>query len=202
MWKVRPQRVSEKKWARMWPMKARRSESAVLSIWSLSGLEGPVDKHGPADMFSAGRIPSSVRRGRGPVVAHGEDVAGWDDQVAIDNVVGQIDGRTTLSMATWSSRPAPSSPWATTRTRSSTADSQGIHPANNIVRRPLFVYWSFMTPDDQIDKTALSERVSPSWAISSSISSPRPAGAEPSTSSARVFSRYLSYRKVRTVWFS
>lgn len=35
----------------------------------------------------------------------------------------------------------------------------GFVPRENIVGRPLFVYWSFVTPEDQIDKTSLSDRV-------------------------------------------
>jgi signal peptidase I len=35
----------------------------------------------------------------------------------------------------------------------------GFVPQANIVGRPLFVYWSFETPEDQINKTAISERL-------------------------------------------
>jgi signal peptidase I len=34
----------------------------------------------------------------------------------------------------------------------------GFVPRENIVGRPLFVYWSFETPDDQVNKTSLQER--------------------------------------------
>jgi signal peptidase I len=35
----------------------------------------------------------------------------------------------------------------------------GFVPQENIVGRPLFIYWSFETPDDQYRRTAISERV-------------------------------------------
>ena len=35
----------------------------------------------------------------------------------------------------------------------------GFVPRENILGRPLFVYWSFLTPEDQSEKTSLSERV-------------------------------------------
>src|SRR5579883_154535 len=34
----------------------------------------------------------------------------------------------------------------------------GFVPRENIVGRPLFVYWSFVTPDNQIDKTSLADK--------------------------------------------
>uniref|UniRef100_E6QK76 signal peptidase I n=1 Tax=mine drainage metagenome TaxID=410659 RepID=E6QK76_9ZZZZ len=36
----------------------------------------------------------------------------------------------------------------------------GFVPRANIVGRPLFNYWSFVTPDDEIDKTSLGDRAS------------------------------------------
>ena len=68
------------------------------------------------------------------------------------------------------------------RTRSLDGRYWGFVPRENIVGRPLFVYWSFLTPADQMDKTAFSDRIA-SWATSLPTSSPRPAGAAPSTSS-------------------
>jgi signal peptidase I len=35
----------------------------------------------------------------------------------------------------------------------------GFVPRENIVGRPLFVYWSFETPEDQMDKTGLADRI-------------------------------------------
>ena len=35
----------------------------------------------------------------------------------------------------------------------------GFVPRANIIGRPMFVYWSFITPDDQVDKTSLADRV-------------------------------------------
>ncbi len=34
----------------------------------------------------------------------------------------------------------------------------GFVPRENIVGRPLFVYWSFVTPEDQVDKTGMGDR--------------------------------------------
>ena len=36
----------------------------------------------------------------------------------------------------------------------------GFVPQENIVGRPMFVYWSFNTPADQIDKTSMGDRIS------------------------------------------
>jgi signal peptidase I len=36
----------------------------------------------------------------------------------------------------------------------------GFVPRENIVGRPLFVYWSFITPENQIDKTSMGDRIS------------------------------------------
>jgi signal peptidase I len=35
----------------------------------------------------------------------------------------------------------------------------GFVPRENIMGRPLFNYWSFVTPDDQMDKTSISDRI-------------------------------------------
>jgi len=45
--------------------------------------------------------------------------------------------------------------------REVSADSRywGFIPQENIVGRPMFIYWSFQTPADQVEKTALSERL-------------------------------------------
>ncbi len=45
------------------------------------------------------------------------------------------------------------------RTRSLDGRFWGFVPRENIVGRPMFVYWSFQTPADQIDKTSLADRV-------------------------------------------
>jgi len=45
------------------------------------------------------------------------------------------------------------------RTESLDGRYWGFVPQENIVGRPMFVYWSFMTPADQIDKTSMAERV-------------------------------------------
>ncbi len=36
----------------------------------------------------------------------------------------------------------------------------GFVPQENVVGRPLFVYWSFVTPEDQVDKHSISDRLS------------------------------------------
>ena len=46
-----------------------------------------------------------------------------------------------------------------TRTESLDGRFWGFVPRENIVGRPMFVYWSFETPADQIDKTGLGDRV-------------------------------------------
>jgi signal peptidase I len=45
------------------------------------------------------------------------------------------------------------------RTESLDGRFWGFVPRENIVGRPMFVYWSFQTPDDQINKTSLGDRV-------------------------------------------
>jgi len=44
------------------------------------------------------------------------------------------------------------------RTQSLDGRFWGFVPRENIVGRPMFVYWSFKTPTDQIDKTSVAER--------------------------------------------
>ena len=46
------------------------------------------------------------------------------------------------------------------RTESLDGRYWGFVPRENIVGRPLFVYWSFKTPADQIDKQSVTERLS------------------------------------------
>jgi len=45
------------------------------------------------------------------------------------------------------------------RTKSLDGRFWGFVPRANIVGRPMFVYWSFETPADQIDKTGLGDRI-------------------------------------------
>jgi signal peptidase I len=45
------------------------------------------------------------------------------------------------------------------RTKSADSRFWGFVPRQNILGRPLFVYWSFQTPSDQINKTSLGERI-------------------------------------------
>jgi signal peptidase I len=44
------------------------------------------------------------------------------------------------------------------RTNSLDGRYWGLVPRANLIGRPLFVYWSFKTPEDQIEKTSLSDR--------------------------------------------
>jgi signal peptidase I len=46
------------------------------------------------------------------------------------------------------------------RTKSLDGRFWGFVPRENIVGRPMFVYWSFQTPADQIDKTGMGDRIS------------------------------------------
>jgi len=45
------------------------------------------------------------------------------------------------------------------RTHSLDGRFWGFVPQKNILGRPLFVYWSFKTPDDQVDKTSTSDKL-------------------------------------------
>ena len=45
------------------------------------------------------------------------------------------------------------------RTESLDGRFWGFVPRENIVGRPLFVYWSFRTPADQMDKQSLGQRI-------------------------------------------
>ena len=45
------------------------------------------------------------------------------------------------------------------RTESLDGRFWGFVPQQNILGRPLFVYWSFKTPDDQVDKTTTADKV-------------------------------------------
>jgi signal peptidase I len=46
------------------------------------------------------------------------------------------------------------------RTESLDGRYWGFVPRENIVGRPLFVYWSFQTPADQINKQSIGDRLS------------------------------------------
>ena len=57
------------------------------------GFKGPVDEHGTAyDVFAGNEAPEAAVEGFGAVVAHGEDGAGGYDEVAVDDVAGQLVG--------------------------------------------------------------------------------------------------------------
>ncbi len=45
------------------------------------------------------------------------------------------------------------------RTESLDSRYWGFVPMENVIGRPIFVYWSFMTPSDQEDKTSLGDRI-------------------------------------------
>src|SRR5271169_5574169 len=55
------------------------------------GFKGPVDEHGAANnVFAGNEAPEAAVEAFGAVVAHGEDLAGRYDEVAIDDVVWEI----------------------------------------------------------------------------------------------------------------
>ena len=56
----------------------------------------------------------------------------------------------------------------------------GFVPRENIIGRPLFNYWSFVTPEDQYGAEPESAITWPGWAMSRCTSLPKPAGAGPS----------------------
>src|ERR1700758_3764102 len=57
------------------------------------GFEGPVDEHGTAyDVFAGDEPPETAVQAFGAVVAHGEDLAGRHDEVAVDDVGGEFVG--------------------------------------------------------------------------------------------------------------
>ncbi|HTF63922.1 MAG TPA: signal peptidase I [Edaphobacter sp.] len=55
----------------------------------------------------------------------------------------------------------PGMVWAMGDNRTESADSRywGFVPRENIVGRPMFVYWSFETPADQMNKQSIGERI-------------------------------------------
>src|SRR5277367_5140635 len=55
------------------------------------GFKGPVDEHGAAyDVLAGDESPETAVEAFGAVVAHGEDFARRDDEVAVNDVIGQI----------------------------------------------------------------------------------------------------------------
>ena len=57
------------------------------------GFKGPVDEHGAADdVFPGYESPETAVEAFGAVVSHGEDLAGRNDEIAIDDVVGEFVG--------------------------------------------------------------------------------------------------------------
>ena len=57
------------------------------------GLEGPVDEEGATDDVLAGNeAPEAAVEALGAVVAHGEDLAGRDDEIAVLDVAGEFIG--------------------------------------------------------------------------------------------------------------
>src|SRR6202012_1187952 len=56
-------------------------------------FKGPVDEHGTAnDVLARHKAPESSIEALGPIVAHGEHLAGRNDEVAIDDVIGKLIG--------------------------------------------------------------------------------------------------------------
>ena len=57
------------------------------------GFKGPIDEHGAAyNIFAWNEPPETPIEAFGAVVAHGKDFAGRNDEVAVDDVVGEIVG--------------------------------------------------------------------------------------------------------------
>src|ERR1700682_2292488 len=57
------------------------------------GVEGPVNEHGAAyDVLAGDEAPVAAVEALGAVVAHGEDLAGGDDEVAVFDVAGKLVG--------------------------------------------------------------------------------------------------------------
>src|ERR1700723_2345127 len=55
------------------------------------GFKGPVDEHGAAyDVFARDKSPKTAVEAFGAVVTHGKDFAGRDDEVAVNDVIGEI----------------------------------------------------------------------------------------------------------------
>src|SRR3954469_17524012 len=55
------------------------------------GFKGPVDEHGTADnILARDEAPEAAIEAFGAVVAHGEDLPGRHDEVAVDDVVGEL----------------------------------------------------------------------------------------------------------------
>src|ERR1700722_14693607 len=55
------------------------------------GFKGPVDEHGAAyDVLARNKSPKTAVEALGAVVTHGEDFAGRDDEVTVNDVFGKI----------------------------------------------------------------------------------------------------------------
>src|SRR5580658_5726069 len=66
---------------------------ALLGDLVGGGFKGPVDEHGAAyNVFAWDEAPETAVEAFGAVVTHGEDLAWWDNEVAVDDVTGEIVG--------------------------------------------------------------------------------------------------------------
>ena len=66
--------------------------------------------------------------------------------------------RTSRTASSWCRRTA-SLPWATIATSASTAATGASFPYENVIGRPMFIYWSFEQPRDEYTRTSFAERV-------------------------------------------
>jgi signal peptidase I len=85
---------------------------------------------------------------RNPVPAGDEVTASW----AVDLPNHIVDGDLVVP-------PGKVFAMGDNRTESLDGRFWGFVPRENIVGRPMFVYWSFETPADQIDKTSMADRI-------------------------------------------
>jgi hypothetical protein len=70
---------------------AQALADALLVYLVGGGLERPVDEEGPAyDVFAWDEAPVAAVEAFGAVVAHGEDLAGRDDEVAVLDMAGEL----------------------------------------------------------------------------------------------------------------
>ena len=73
--------------------------------------------------------------------------------------IGRQSCPITSKAKTWWFHRATTSPWETTGWSLSTATIWGFVPRADIVGTPLFIYWSFIEPEDEYERSSLSDRL-------------------------------------------